>query len=95
MIKWKNYPASQNTWEPAQDVFAHDLIQKFEEEYARKKAAAPEEEAAFEPETIARRATSPVSPSRSPLHRQDPVVSSVKTITLDPETGHLQVHAQM
>lgn len=95
MIKWNGYPSSQNTWEPAEDVFAHDLIQKFEEEYARKHGGATSGDDKFEPEAMFKQSTSPVSPSRSPLRRQGPIVTHVKTITLDSETGQLQVHAVM
>ena len=29
-IKWKNYPASENTWEPSDNVDCPDLIEEFE-----------------------------------------------------------------
>lgn len=35
-VKWKNYPNSSNTWEPAENIFSEDLIRDFESKRAKK-----------------------------------------------------------
>jgi hypothetical protein len=32
LIKWKGYPTSDNSWEPAENVQAKDLIKEYKEE---------------------------------------------------------------
>src|SRR5258707_923010 len=32
-VKWKGYPKSDNTWEPAQNVHAPDLLKKYHQRY--------------------------------------------------------------
>src|SRR5258708_15367161 len=32
-VKWKGYPKSDNTWEPAQNVHAPDLLKKYHQCY--------------------------------------------------------------
>jgi hypothetical protein len=34
LVKWKGYPASDNSWEKADDVHAPELVKEF---YARRK----------------------------------------------------------
>lgn len=35
-LKWKNYPNSENTWEPSYNLDCQDMIDTFEAEYAKK-----------------------------------------------------------
>ncbi len=45
LVKWRNYPASDNTWEPKKNLSGSlDLVRKFDT--AKKKAAAARKEAA-------------------------------------------------
>src|SRR5229473_440362 len=32
-VKWKGYPESDNTWEPAQNIHAPDLLKKYHQRY--------------------------------------------------------------
>ena len=36
LIKWKGYPEEENTWEPAENIHAAELIEKFEKESQEK-----------------------------------------------------------
>src|SRR5229473_5312546 len=35
-VKWKGYPKSDNTWEPAQNIHAPDLLKKYHQHYPLK-----------------------------------------------------------
>jgi len=37
LLKWENYPDSDNTWEFASNIFCPDLIQEFENHYDKQK----------------------------------------------------------
>src|SRR5713226_235758 len=32
-VKWKGYPESDNTWEPAQNIHAPDLLKRYHQRY--------------------------------------------------------------
>ncbi|VDP02423.1 unnamed protein product [Soboliphyme baturini] len=39
LLKWENFPSSENTWEPADNLMCHDLIREFELNEAKKSKA--------------------------------------------------------
>ena len=39
MLKWKGYDASQNTWEPKDNLECPELIKEFETQYKAKEDA--------------------------------------------------------
>lgn len=38
-LKWRDYPDSENTWEPVENLDCPDMIKEFEEQWKKKKAA--------------------------------------------------------
>jgi len=40
LLKWQNYPDSENTWEPPENLDCEDMIKAFEEKLAKKKEEA-------------------------------------------------------
>ena len=36
LVKWKDYPSSNNTWEPEKNIFAKSLIQTYENKQIEK-----------------------------------------------------------
>ena len=98
LIKWEGYPSDQNTWEKAEDVFAKDLVEDFENKLSIKATQVADEFSPSKPHRRTRVVSSPETKDerntslrtrtrvQSPVRSPSPVRSQRKRRTSISET---------